>query len=121
MNLFGDGGGRNGDKSPRRVSSNPESPLLGASSASAGSAKRMNPLWVLNQKAKQVEEEKDKREREERRKREREVLPVGEDVPDRQRQRNRVINEIVNTERDYVHDLKIMLTIFRFISFPIIN
>ncbi len=109
--VFGDGsarGGSNSDKSPRRVSSTPDSLMQPAS------ARKMNPLWVLNQKAKMVEEEKDKREREERRKREREVLPVGEDVPEKQRQRNRVINEIVNTERDYVQDLKIMLTLFRF-------
>ncbi|ELR18659.1 RhoGEF domain containing protein [Acanthamoeba castellanii str. Neff] len=108
--VFGDGsarGGSNSDKSPRRVSSTPDSLMQPAS------ARKMNPLWVLNQKAKMVEEEKDKREREERRKREREVLPVGEDVPEKQRQRNRVINEIVNTERDYVQDLKIMLTLFR--------
>lgn len=106
--MFGNEGGRQFDKSPRRVSSNPES-------LTHSSGKTLNPLWVLNQKAKIEGEEREKRERQEQRKREREILPVGDDIPEKQRQRNRVINEIVSTERDYVEDLKLMISHFRYI------
>jgi hypothetical protein len=39
-------------------------------------------------------------------------LPVRADMTDRQRKRNQVINEIVNTERAYVHDLQTLITLF---------
>jgi len=40
------------------------------------------------------------------------VVAVGQDLPQELRQRNRVINEIINTERDYVHDLEVMVSVF---------
>lgn len=40
------------------------------------------------------------------------LLPVGDGMPERQRRRHLVINEIVTTERDYVRDLQVLLSVF---------
>jgi hypothetical protein len=46
------------------------------------------------------------------------VLPVWDDMPERQKKRHLVINEIVSTERDYVSDLQVLLSVFMFVPLP---
>jgi hypothetical protein len=41
------------------------------------------------------------------------VVQVGQDLPEQVRKRNQVINEIINTEKDYVYDLRTMVSIFK--------
>jgi hypothetical protein len=44
-------------------------------------------------------------------------LPEGEELPKQERLRNKTVNEIIDTERDYVNDLNIIIDVC-FVSFP---
>jgi hypothetical protein len=61
--------------------------------------------------AEQAEEER----RKEEKRRERLLLPI-DGVADTLKKRHMVINEIINTEKDYVYDLQVLLTVFMYVS-----
>jgi hypothetical protein len=62
---------------------------------------------LKQQMAEQAEEER----RKEEKRRERLLLPI-DGVADTLKKRHMVINEIINTEKDYVYDLQVLLTVF---------
>lgn len=50
----------------------------------------------------------------EKRKKEREMFPIsGEELDERTIKRNKVLNECINTERDYIRDLEVMIKYFK--------
>ncbi|HLD77902.1 MAG TPA: RhoGEF domain-containing protein, partial [archaeon] len=68
-----------------------------------------NPLQLAMQQ-KKVEEDQRRAEEE---KRLRTVMPVGEGIPPMELKRNMVINEIINTERDYLRDIRTLVESYR--------
>lgn len=68
-----------------------------------------NPLQLAMQQKKAEEDLR----RAEEEKRLRTVMPVGEGIPPMELKRNMVINEIINTERDYLRDIRTLVESYR--------
>lgn len=71
------------------------------SSSSGGVVLKENPLVALNKKQKELQKKK-----------ENQVLSESASLPERERMRNKVVNELIKTERDYIKDLEIIIKLF---------